>query len=128
MSAIPEPLREARYICLETFKKDGSGVRTPVWAARVEEALYVTTPSSSWKARRLERDPHARLAACNGSGSKILSAWSDASGTALEPGSEGTRAVAALKAKYGLQYRLFAFFARVRGQSGEQVVLRFQVA
>jgi len=127
MSVIPEPLRQAKYISLETFKKDGSGVKTPIWAARVEEALYVSTPASSWKARRLERDPRVRLAACNGSGSKILSTWSDATGTALERGSEWDRAEAALKDKYGLQYRLFSFVARVRGQADDRAILRFEL-
>ena len=104
-----------------------SGVKTPVWSARVDEALYVSTPASSWKARRLRRDPHARLAACNGSGSKILSTWSEATGTALERGAEWDRAEAALREKYGFQFWLFSFVARVRGQSDDRAMLRFEL-
>ena len=83
-----------------------------------------TGPASSWKARRIRRDPHARIAACNSSGRKLLSDWSEAHGTALEPGPEWDRAEAALKAKYGLQYRLFAWIARLRGQ--DHVILRLE--
>jgi hypothetical protein len=42
-------------------------------------------------------------------------------------GSERDRGEAALRAKYGLQYRLFAWTACLRGASGNQVILRFDL-
>src|ERR1700761_5842958 len=50
-----------KYLNLETYRKSGKGVRTPVWfaAARVETPvaytlkLYVHTPANSGKAKRV---------------------------------------------------------------------------
>ncbi len=63
------------YISLETFKKSGDGVKTPVWFARVGDALWVVTDGTSYKVKRLRRDPRVRLAQCDMRGAAILGAW-----------------------------------------------------
>ena len=37
------------YLNLETFKKDGNGVKTPVWFATVGASVYVFTDGTSFK-------------------------------------------------------------------------------
>lgn len=123
-----EQLAAETYVSLETFKKDGTGVKTPVWAARVGDALYVVTDGTSYKVKRLRRNPRTRIAGCNGSGSKIRTDWFEATGTILEPGPEWDAAHAALGKKYGIQYAGLNFFSRLGGRMGRRAMLRFDVA
>ncbi len=41
-------LDRARYVSLETFRRDGRGVRTPVWAAPRGGKLYVFSEANAW--------------------------------------------------------------------------------
>ncbi len=93
------------YISLETFKKSGDGVKTPVWFARVGDALWVVTDGTSYKVKRLRRDPRVRLAQCDMRGAAILGAWHDGEGEVLAP-ADAPEALAALRKKYGLQFKL----------------------
>ena len=44
------------YINLRTFKRDGTGVDTPVWFAESDGKLYVFTEGDAYKVKRLRRD------------------------------------------------------------------------
>jgi PPOX class probable F420-dependent enzyme len=63
-------LHAERYLSLETFRKSGVGVRTPVWFAAAPAGaqdagtLYVYTTADSGKAKRIRRDAAARIAPC----------------------------------------------------------------
>ena len=78
MTAALSALERATYISLETFKKDGNGVKTPVWFARNGDALYVFTDGTSFKVKRISRNSKGRVAECNSTGRNILSPWFDA--------------------------------------------------
>ncbi len=52
MAAIDQ-LGEQEYISLTTFKRNGTGVATPVWVMRDSDHLYVITEAGSGKAKRL---------------------------------------------------------------------------
>ena len=64
-------LRFKRYLSLETYRKNGKGVRTPVWfvvaPARgdtaAEPTIYVYTTADSGKAQRIRNRGAARIAA-----------------------------------------------------------------
>ena len=56
------PLDGETYISLETFRKDGSGVKTPVWAAALDGKLVVMTDGTSHKVKRLRSNPAATAA------------------------------------------------------------------
>lgn len=64
MSAFPELAGEA-YINLESFKRDGTAVRTPVWFAEHQGALYIYTLADAYKVKRIRRNPRVRLIACD---------------------------------------------------------------
>ena len=66
-------LQGRKYINVETFRKTGKGVRTPVWfagepAAGAPEKLYVYSTSDSGKAKRIRNNGRARVAPYNASG------------------------------------------------------------
>jgi uncharacterized protein len=50
-------LGDARYISLTTYKRDGSGVATPVWITGSDGTYVFTSGDKTWKARRLHNDP-----------------------------------------------------------------------
>ncbi|WP_309057898.1 PPOX class F420-dependent oxidoreductase, partial [Streptomyces sp.] len=62
---MPEELRHGRYVSLTTFRKNGTGVATPVWYAVDGEELYAWTRTDSWKVKRLRADPAVEVAVCD---------------------------------------------------------------
>ncbi len=58
-----------RYLSITTFRKDGSEASTPVWVVSDDpHRLLVATGAHTWKVRRIERNPHVRVAGCNARG------------------------------------------------------------
>ena len=73
-----------RYLSLETYRKNGQAVRTPVWfAAAPGPTLYVYTTANSGKVKRLRRTGEARIAPCNVRGT-VTGAWSGARATIVD--------------------------------------------
>jgi len=55
-----------KYLNLETFRRSGEGVRTPLWFAAVPDGtLYVYTPAKSGKVKRIRHSPQVRIAPCD---------------------------------------------------------------
>ena len=46
-----------KYLSLTTFKRDGTGVATPVWFVAEAGKILVVTDADSHKARRIHRNP-----------------------------------------------------------------------
>jgi uncharacterized protein len=59
------PFRGGKYISIETFKKDGTGVKTPVWYVLRESKFYAYTEADSWKVKRIRNNPRVRIAPCD---------------------------------------------------------------
>ena len=95
------PLGGEKYISLETFKKNGEGVKTPVWFVLHNDALYVYTEADSWKVKRIRRNPRVRVAACTMRGA-VTGPWLDATASLVE-GDERLAADKLLNKKYFLK-------------------------
>ncbi|MEU5974740.1 PPOX class F420-dependent oxidoreductase [Streptomyces sp. NPDC047315] len=103
----------ARYISVTTYRKNGTGVATPVWFAEDSGKLYVWTNSDSWKVKRLRNDDRVSVAVCDVRG-RVAEGASTAQGTAVLLDGSGTDAVRALIArKYGWQFTLVDLPARL---------------
>jgi len=94
-------LGSEKYISLETFKKNGEGVKTPVWFVLHNDALYVYTEADSWKVKRIRRNPRVRVAACTMRGA-VTGPWLDATASLVE-GDERLAADKLLNKKYFLK-------------------------
>ena len=68
------PFADQKYLSLETFKKNGQGVKTPVWFVLHENALYAYTEADSWKVKRIRSNPRVRVAVCGMRGD-ITDVW-----------------------------------------------------
>ena len=90
-----------KYISLETFKKNGQGVRTPVWFVLHDDALYLYTEADSWKVKRIRNNRNVRLAVCNVRGD-VQGPWLDATASFVD-GDEQRAADARLNRKYFLK-------------------------
>jgi uncharacterized protein len=61
---IPDSVRGRKYISLTTFRKNGTGVATPVWFGEEGGKLYVMTRSDMGKMKRIRNNPQVKVAAC----------------------------------------------------------------
>jgi PPOX class probable F420-dependent enzyme len=59
------PFQEGKYISLETFKKNGAGVKTPVWYVLHNAKFYAYTEADSWKVKRIRNNSRVRVAPCD---------------------------------------------------------------
>ena len=119
---------KAKYLSLETFRKTGVGVRTPVWFAegpssRALTTFYVYTLPDSGKAKRIRNNPKVRIAPCNMRGD-LRGAWVDARSRICD-GAEVEKGQELLTQKYGVMKRLGDFFSRLRGRT--QIVLAIEI-
>jgi PPOX class probable F420-dependent enzyme len=92
---------DRKYISLETFKKNGQGVKTPVWFVLHNDALYVYTEADSWKVKRIRNNPRVRVAVCNVRG-VVKGPWLDATASIVD-GEERRAADKLLDRKYFLK-------------------------
>lgn len=93
-------LAEAQYVLLTTFRRDGTGVPTPVWVAPVDGSLGVWTAASSGKIKRIRHSGAVTVAECDRGGAPLGTAV-PATATLLD--AAGTRRVRrAVRRKYGL--------------------------
>ena len=95
-----------QYINLETFKKDGSKVTTPVWVAQQNNSLVVTTGKNAGKVKRIRNNGKAIIYTTNQSGSKKLSEELEVKGSILSDEDLKTEAVTILKKKYGIMAKM----------------------
>ena len=70
------------YIALETFRKSGAGVVTPVWVVAENGKLYVWTVDNSGKVKRIRNNPRVRIAVSDAKGAP-KSEWVEAQAQVL---------------------------------------------
>jgi PPOX class probable F420-dependent enzyme len=58
-----EAVRDARTILLTTYKRDGTGVETPVSVAFQGDRAFFRSYDKAWKTKRLRNNPHVQVAA-----------------------------------------------------------------
>lgn len=109
-------LEGQRFVRLETFRKNGEGVRTPVGFVIDGDALYVRTQANSGKVKRIRNNGSVRVAPATGRGD-VLGDWIDATATIVDA-EENARIRQIVLAHYGLIWRALEFFGSARGLFG----------
>ena len=115
---------------LETFRKSGEGVRTPIWfaaepAVSLDSAapkLYVYTVGNSGKVKRIRNNPRVRIAPCDARG-KLLGEWVEARAE-IVTGAEFTHGMSLLNKKYMPLKQILGFFAMFRRQARAVLAIR----
>ena len=103
-----------KYLCLETFKKNGQGVKTPVWFVVSDGTIYVATTGSSWKVKRLKNNKSVRIVPSSIKG-KPRGNWIDGQAF-FGNDSELKLAMALRNKKYGLLARIIGMFVSKKGK------------
>lgn len=65
MSADLAQLKDTKTILLTTYKRDGTGVDTPVSIAFDGDRAYFRSWNKAWKTKRLRNNPRVRAAPCS---------------------------------------------------------------
>lgn len=117
------------FVSLGTYRKNGALVAVPVWIARDGDELVVTSERSTGKVKRLRNDPRVTLRPCSRMGAVDPDAITvHARARVAGPATDDARAHAALRRKYGLQFRailgLEALVRRLQRKPGDRVILR----
>ena len=108
---------EKKYLNLETFKKNGDGVKTPVWfvadpSASLDSSaakIYAYTIGVSGKVKRVRNNPRVKIAPCDMRG-RVLGEWVEARAEIIS-GEEAAHGMELLNKKYFPWKQLLAVFA-----------------
>ena len=119
-------LEHEPYISLETFRRSGRGVETPVWFANVDGKLYVVTDCTSAKVKRLRATKRIRVAPCNLRGT-VTGDWFDGSGRVVKEPALIERAHAALVGRYGWQMWILDSVSWLFGRIGRRAYLELSL-
>ena len=117
-----ENLRHEPYVSLETFRRSGQGVRTPVWVVGDDEHLYIFSAGEAGKVKRIRLNKTVRLAPCSYSGD-IRGEWLPATARLVTDVAEANQVYRGFAAKYGWQYRLLTFFSGLAGKVRERALI-----
>ena len=100
---LTEFLKE-KYLNLETYGNDGHAVQTPVWFVVHNGIIYVTTPSTTGKVKRLNNNKNVRIVPSDLKG-RPKGNWIAATAYFANE-SESEQAIKLRKKKYGLMAKL----------------------
>ena len=112
MSAERDAVLTAQYVALTTYRRDGTPVTTPVWAAAEGERLYLFSNANAGKVKRLRNGSRAAVAPCTATGT--ITGTSIAAEAVILPSDQMPRVWGLLIKKHGIAARLFAAYDRVR--------------
>lgn len=107
-------LQGRKYLNIETLRKNGQGVRTPVWFAgepenSAPEKVYVYSTTDSGKAKRIRNNGRVRVAPCDVRG-RLLAEWVEARAE-IVTGAEAEHGLKLLNKKYMPWKQLLDFFS-----------------
>jgi len=115
-----------QFLVLETFRKSGLSVKTPVWFTRDGDALYVWTEAQSGKAKRIRNNPDVKLAPAKADGTP-LGEWIPAKANTDESEDALKHVKNLFKKKYGTQFAMFGLMGKMRGANYTSVRLQLEV-
>jgi len=102
-----------KYINLETYRKSGSGVKTPVWFVESDDddnnnVIYIRTSDDTGKYKRIRHNQSVQLAPCDMRGS-IKGKWVKGEARMANE-EEKLKAFKMLEKKYGIMYKMTRMF------------------
>jgi PPOX class probable F420-dependent enzyme len=103
------------YINLETYRRNGQAVATPVWFTIDDnnDMIYVVTRTKTGKVKRLRNNPKVRIVPCGMRG-QPKGEWLNGKAT-FATQQQLDIALKQRNKKYGLKARLSGIFSRTKG-------------
>jgi PPOX class probable F420-dependent enzyme len=115
-------LANEKYISLETYRKDGTPVLTPVWFAQDGDDLYVYSLADAGKIKRIRHTFAVRIAPCTARGG-IKGEWIRGTARIVDQ-DEAERAHKLLDQKYGLLKKIGNAFSGLRRRQRAVISIR----
>jgi len=100
-----------KYLSIESYRKNGTAVATPVWFAQDDRELYVYSLANAGKVKRIRNNPRIRIAVCDIRGG-LKGEWVEARARILDPMS-AKRAHQLLDKKYGVIKKIGGWYSRL---------------
>ena len=114
MNALDQ-FQKQKYLNLETFRKNGESMKTPVWFALEGEIIYVQTMANSGKVKRIRNNGHVNVTPCKMDG-KPTGTWVPANAMEIVDVEVSKKVNRLLEKKYGLMKKITALGARRQGR------------
>lgn len=103
-----------QYLNLETFRKSGVPVRTPVWFTQEGDSIFVKTAVTTGKVKRIHNNPRVNLAPCKMNGT-LLGEWVPAVASEVTDEETLHKVDRLMERKYGLMIKLFSLTKKMKG-------------
>ena len=103
-----------QYLNIETFRKNGQGVKTPVWFAQDGDTLHIWTGVTSGKVKRIRNNSSVRITPSTPSGD-ALGEWVNARAIVFDSEIKVNETETLFKKKYGVIFRVLSTFNKWRG-------------
>ncbi|MCV0401628.1 MAG: PPOX class F420-dependent oxidoreductase [Nitrosopumilus sp.] len=109
-----DEIKSNKYISLETYRKNGQPVQTPVWFVIKENLIYVVTRNKTGKVKRLKNNPQVKFALCTMRGN-ITGEWISGTVKILDQ-TQTNEAVKMRDKKYGFIAKIAKFLSKSKGE------------
>jgi PPOX class probable F420-dependent enzyme len=105
--------RKEEFLSLETYRKNGETIKSPMWFAQDNDALYLWTMADTSKVKRIRNNPNVNIAPCKRMG-EVTGEWMTAHATIDDSPIMVAQVEAMLLKKIGLFFRIFRFIDAIR--------------
>jgi PPOX class probable F420-dependent enzyme len=103
-----------QYLNLETSRKSGDAVWTPVWFVEDGGVLFIRTQSNSGKVKRIRNNDQVRVAPCDARGA-VRGDWFEGTARLVGDPVDAERVNRLFERKYGMQKKGFDLMLSMRG-------------
>lgn len=112
-----------QYLNIETYRKTGVGVKTPVWFVQDGETLFVRTVADSGKVKRIRNNGQVKIAPCKSDGTPV-GEWVPATAREIKDSAVDRKVDRLLDKKYGLMKKMFALASAVQKRNSTIIELK----
>jgi PPOX class probable F420-dependent enzyme len=100
-----------KYLNLESYRKSGNAVATPVWFAEEAGVLYIYSLANAGKVKRIRNNPRVRVMPCDVRGGP-KGEWVEGAARILDAAG-GERAHKLLDRKYGWMKKVGSLYSKL---------------
>ncbi len=112
-----EQFEKQNYLNIETLRKNGQAIKTPVWFVQDGATFFVWTQANAGKAKRIRNNGAIRIAPCTSSG-EVLGEWISARAQTHEAPEAIRNLEKLMKKKYGIMFHIFGLLGTLRVRGG----------
>jgi uncharacterized protein len=125
MNKSVEQFDDQDYLNLQTVRRNGQEVNTPVWFVRQGDLFYVRTITNSGKVKRIHNNKKVKIMPC-GSQGEPLGFWVNAQALENTDADTYSKMASWLAEKYGDQPRIFETQATARGEKYTVLIISLE--